>query len=366
MAFLAGRAWRGLSTEYANGLDLDFESLRITFSKNTENTLEIALLRTEWRPRMDALRKIWRRRSGGRAAPLLVIALYDSDAKATVCGPRELAGSNKLPVYRDMDSDRAERICRAALEKPDRHAAIELLQEILPEAQDRILGIINRGLLATHQLEHGVTERDDWNEAVQRGRSLRQRRKRELLRNLGWQISLVGQVSVLKADGEGRALALILNRNETPGLPSLRFSNLSPIAYALARADDEGLPYVVMAADDALRREEFYTDPANVQPRVSGLLRRVAQHLRTHPPRHIAPERLHDILNSVETRLPRWQEQEIRETFNAERDDVYAVSAAIVEKAQELGLQPPAPASPLPVIDRDEIHLIVWMAVDDD
>ena len=110
----------------------------------------------------------------------------------------------------------------------------------------------------------------------------------------------------------------------------------------------------------------FYTDPANVQPRVSGLLRRVAQHLRTHPPRHIAPERLHDILNSVETPLPRWQEQEIRETFNAEQDDVYAVSAAIVEKVQELGLQPPAPASPLPVIDRDEIHLIVWMAVDDD
>ena len=107
----------------------------------------------------------------------------------------------------------------------------------------------------------------------------------------------------------------------------------------------------------------FSTDPANVQPQVSSLLRRVAQHLRTYPP-NIGQEELTDALNSVEAPLSPRNEKSIRDVFNQELADPLRLSSLLVDKVRELGLQPFQAPDPLPPIERDEIQLIAWMAID--
>ena len=106
-----------------------------------------------------------------------------------------------------------------------------------------------------------------------------------------------------------------------------------------------------------------FTDPANVQPKVSSLLRRAAQHLRANPP-DISLEDLNEIVESLEAPLSRKMEQYIREVFDPDSEDRHGVSAAIIERVRELGLQPFRAPDALPPIDLDEIQLIAWMAVD--
>jgi hypothetical protein len=69
-------------------------------------------------------------------------------------------------VYRDVDRSQAERVCTAALEKPDRFAAHRFLTQVLPQLDDALVGIHNQGLLSTHELRVGVPERDDWADAT--------------------------------------------------------------------------------------------------------------------------------------------------------------------------------------------------------
>ncbi len=117
------------------------------------------------------------------------------------------------------------------------------------------------------------------------------------------------------------------------------------------------------ARTDIYEEWSYSTDPANLQPRVRPLLREAAQHLRTYPP-EINQNELLDILNSLEAPLERRTERQIREVFDRESDDPYAVSEIIVAKVRELGLQPFVPPEPLPPITEDEVQLIIWMAVD--
>ncbi|MCY4020639.1 MAG: hypothetical protein OXG39_14605 [Chloroflexi bacterium] len=107
-----------------------------------------------------------------------------------------------------------------------------------------------------------------------------------------------------------------------------------------------------------------FTDPANVQPKVSSLLRRAAQHVRTNPPADVTLENLNAIVESLEAPLSRRIENSIREIFKPDSEDPYRVSTAIIEKVRELGLQPFRAPDALPPIDQDEIQLIAWPAVD--
>src|SRR5690606_14628885 len=137
---------------------------------------------------------------------------------------------------------------------PDRHGAHNLLSSLLPEVGSHIPGVLNEALLATHELEYGVPLRDDWKTAVERSRPDLPRRNRSLLQGLGYEIQeLPGPVSVLVSEDTKVAIGLFLDRSESIDFPNERFSNLSPIAYALARADKERLPYVIAVSDGQLR-----------------------------------------------------------------------------------------------------------------
>ncbi|MGH7557371.1 MAG: Eco57I restriction-modification methylase domain-containing protein [Gemmatimonadota bacterium] len=213
------------------------------------SALEVAIARADRRPRAEDLRSAWRERQGGRASPLIFIVVHDE--RAALCGP---TGDNP-PVYPDLPRDQAERICRTALDQPDRHAALRFLRAALPEVESPIPGLKNDGLLATHELAVGVPRRPDWSEAGVKGRRVLDRSGKELLRGMGFDIQPTpGPASLLlTADGKRTALAVFLDQGESIEVAHARFSGLSPISYALDQADREGVAWVVVSAGRLLR-----------------------------------------------------------------------------------------------------------------
>jgi len=211
--------------------------------------LEIAVTRARSRPTQGTMRKAWAARRGGRAVPVLLVALYRDHA--AICGP----GGEQPPVYFDLDQEQAERICLAALDEPNRHAAMRMLHAVLPEVKEAsIPGIYNEGLFATHELLNGVPARPDWQKAGEAAGPLLRKQGRRLLEALGYQVSDTRQqYSVLRAAQSKVAVAIFLDRSEATDAASERFGGMTPIQYALAKADEENLDYVIVDHGASLR-----------------------------------------------------------------------------------------------------------------
>lgn len=210
--------------------------------------LEVVVARAARRPTVSELRAAWRARLAGRTAPLLLVVTHGDSA--ALCGP---AGDSP-PVFPDLDVGRVERLCRTALAEPDRHAALRFLHSALPDVDVPLPGLRNEGLFATHELATGVRARADWPGAAKRGGPLLAVRGRDLLTGLGFTVeAMPGPAAILRAATTKVAVAVLLERQEAPEIASARFSHLSPAAYALAKADEENLPYVVVLAGPRLR-----------------------------------------------------------------------------------------------------------------
>lgn len=243
MTFLEDLDLRKLSLP----LNLAYEPVGLALGQGNP-PLEVAIASSSQKPNAGSLREAWRSRNQGRAAPLLFVALYGD--KAAICGPI----GPEPEIYFDLVPMQVENICRTALEEPERNSAIRFLQSILPEVETAIPGLRNEGLLATHELESGVPLRNDWNEATTKGKTALKARDRALLRALGFEVNdLDGQIAVLATRSTKVAVALFLDRSEAIDVANQRFSGSSPIAYALARADQERLPYVIVASGGQLR-----------------------------------------------------------------------------------------------------------------
>ncbi|MYJ68792.1 MAG: hypothetical protein F4087_09840, partial [Gemmatimonadetes bacterium] len=212
------------------------------------NALEVAVAQAAQAPVRSALVEIWKARKGRRAAPLLLVVLQANSASITG------ATGEVPPVYEDMDIGQVERLCREALAQPDRHAALRLLSQALPSLETALPGLTNEGLLALHELEHGVPKRPDWDEAKRKAHAALNKRDRDLLGALGFQIEDLDNLTCLLRSKDRRAaLAVMLRENESAEAGSARFNSLSPISYALKKADDENLPWVVLAQGNRLR-----------------------------------------------------------------------------------------------------------------
>ncbi len=200
------------------------------------------------KPTAVALQAAWRARRGGRASPLLLVALNGDEA--ALCGP---AGEYP-PVRFGLSLGQAERLCHAALDQPDRHAALAFLAQALSSLETRIPGLCNEGLFALHALETDAQRRPEWHVAMARARNVAARRERDLLAGLGYHVERLDNLTWLLRGGERRtALAILLDPSEIPEAGTTRFNNLSPVSYALAKADAEGLPWVVVLHGDRLR-----------------------------------------------------------------------------------------------------------------
>ena len=105
-----------------------------------------------------------------------------------------------------------------------------------------------------HELEHGVPDRPDWNTARHKAAKAKGKSNRSLLGALGFRIEpLDNLTSLLRCGTRRTAVAIMLRGGETPEGQSPRFETLSPVSYALKKADDENLQWVLMVQGSRLR-----------------------------------------------------------------------------------------------------------------
>ncbi len=221
--------------------------LRGLFLGQGNQALEVLAVVAATPPKFETLRKLWTERLGGRAVPLLLVALH-GDA-ASICGP-----TGDKPPIRQIEVAQAERLCRKALAEPDRNAALRLLHDALPTLETDLAGIRNEGLLSEHELIRGIRHRPDWEQANRSGASAVGATGIDLMRRLKFEIDKVdGVTSLLRAGARDRAIAVLLDANETPEGATPRFQNLSPVSWALAQADKRSLPWVVLVQGDRIR-----------------------------------------------------------------------------------------------------------------
>ena len=110
------------------------------------------------------------------------------------------------------------------------------------------------------------------------------------------------------------------------------------------------------------------TDPANLQPKVERINHQVAEFIRAHPPREIGSNETKDALDILESPWPRREQIMLRGWFKTaseqDRPKDQDLSRDLVNNILETGLQPSRPPPPLPLIEKDDINLLCWMAIE--
>lgn len=210
--------------------------------------LEIVVARATHPPGKADLIRVWRKRRGNRSTPILLAVLHDN--RVALCGPR---GENP-PYYQDLDAAQVERLCRDALAEPGHHAAERLLKDLLPSLGSELPGVTNEGLFASYELQVGAPQLDGWAQAVDRARAVLDKRDQTLLEALGYTVEQQDNLtSILRAGTQKRAVAVLLQPGESPEQELARFNQMSPVSYALAKADDENLDWVILLQGPRLR-----------------------------------------------------------------------------------------------------------------
>ncbi len=221
------------------------------FTQDAPNGLEVVLARASRRPTTVDLRKAWDKRKAGRASPVLLIVSYPTleGRRVSVYGP-----VGDQPARHDLEVSQAERMADVALGEPSHHAATRFLLATLPEVDSPMPGVRNVGLLATQELQAGVPARPDWNVAVDKASPLLGLRGRRLMEGLGFGVeALRYNASMLTINGAKRAVAVFCDEEEPFEAPAQRFNNASPVSRALAVADQEGVPWVVLTRSSEIR-----------------------------------------------------------------------------------------------------------------
>jgi hypothetical protein len=220
------------------------------FIGSGDHGLEVALAKASSRPKVEDVRKLWKARHAGRPSPVLLVVTHDS--KAAICGP---VGDNP-PVINDLGVDQVERLCSAALAEPNRHSAVRFLVAMLDglHTSELLPGVRNMGMLATHEMRSGVPARADWDASCKRGKKLLSLKGRQLVEGLGFGVETLSTTSsVLTIDGSKRVVAVFLDEGEGFEDPASRFNGISPVSNALALADRENLPWVVLTRGRQIR-----------------------------------------------------------------------------------------------------------------
>ena len=106
------------------------------------------------------------------------------------------------------------------------------------------------------------------------------------------------------------------------------------------------------------------TDPANLQPHVRPLNHRVAEFIRSHPPRDLAENRLNSALDVLESPWPRREEIMLRGWFDASEHKGAALARFLIDQILDTGLEPTTPPPPLPPIEKEDIELLCWMGIE--
>ena len=229
------------------GSGLRGEGLRIG---KGDLAIVVAVANAETKPNRKLVLDVWKERDGGRGSPLLLAVVHPEGV--SLCGP----SSEDLKFYPKVDKGQADRLCRDALAKPDRHEALEFLDETLPTIENALPGIRVEGLVAMHELQYGVPKRkDDWKEAGNKASVVEGSRGSEILSALGYQLKPIDRKpeSVLCIGERESAVAVVLLEKESMEAAEKRFERSSPASYAIGRAESRGLSWAILVKGDQLR-----------------------------------------------------------------------------------------------------------------
>ena len=211
--------------------------------------LEVAVLTSNNEPTIATIKGAQKKRKNHRASPVLLTVIHD-ESQAFLCG---VSGDNP-PVYKRVQLELVEKFCRTALKQPDRHRALKFCSRFLSSIEEGLFGINNKGMLSSHHLIHGVKNRSDWEDSKKKSKTISFFKKEGYLKGLGFQISpLDSHTYILKSQDKKRALAVLLNTTETHESAEQRFNQLSPVTYAMNKADEENMPWVLMIQDNHIR-----------------------------------------------------------------------------------------------------------------
>jgi len=212
------------------------------------NALEVVFYQSPAKPNTLSISKIWADRKAGRSSPILAVIEYPNGV--ALCGP----SGDQPPIFYIQDFAQAERISRVALLESDRHAAIRFLTQALPSLESELPGIVNEGLFAQHTLVEEMAKRSDWISAQINARKAVNCSGDDLVKSLGFSVKRIDNLThLLKSKDERTALAVMLQEGEIEEAGSERFNNLSPISYALTKADKERLPWVIFIQGNRIR-----------------------------------------------------------------------------------------------------------------
>ena len=226
-------------------------------------------------PGKSELEEIWRKRKDGRASPVLVVAVPAGAVAmppATTTLPPTTPNSTSHPaptvqftlcglekqtstIYQTLSPEQVQILLANALAAPDHHSATNYLASKLQQLQD-IPGLRNQGLLATHELQHGVPKRPDWDTATQKALEILQERDESLLTSLGFSIEPHDErINILTAGNRRTAVAVSLRRGEPFDLRSSQHSQfeISPVVTAAQVAERNNLNWMILTRGPEIR-----------------------------------------------------------------------------------------------------------------
>jgi hypothetical protein len=198
-------------------------------------------------PSKQVLRDLFVERKG-KTQIQLVVAVIHGDT-AYLFGPDPQAQVLELPV------EQAQRQLQSVLDEPDVLAATERYAGFRKaNGSTGVPGFTNSGLFATHHLKENVPRREGWDDLNSDARLMLGLRKNRLIEALGFRSHAGPNGTLLLSLDERppRAVAVLLDDSEHFDAKTSRFQ-LSPVAFGLAVASRQEVPWLVVLRKDQIR-----------------------------------------------------------------------------------------------------------------
>ena len=90
----------------------------------------------------------------------------------------------------------------------------------------------------------------------------------------------------------------------------------------------------------------------------------MAEHIRRYTPPGMDQARVERSLEAIEAPCSLREQNLLRIVFEGDYGSGEAKSIALIEEVQRIGLEPFQAPEPLPPIEKDDVHLICWMAIE--
>jgi len=208
---------------------------------------QVAVATAATQPSRQALRDLFTARKGKTQIQLVVAVTHDSTVH--LFGPDPQAQPIELPF------ELAERQLQSVLAEPDVLAATERFAGFRRASDSTgVSGFTNSGLFATHHLTSNIPKRADWEALGNGALPLLGLRTRPLIKALGFtaQPGPNGTLLLTAGGHPPRAVAVLLDESEQFDAKTARFQ-LSPVAFGLAIASRQEVPWLVVLRKDQIR-----------------------------------------------------------------------------------------------------------------